>query len=53
MLAVRPPSSPAVALARERRMLLCGLVGGEGFNVYAGAGRLSGISGVGRGEPSN
>ncbi len=37
IVAVGPPSTLAVALARERGMLLCGFVRGESFNVYAGS----------------
>lgn len=40
IVAVGPPSSLAVGLAHERRMLLCGFVGGGSFNVYAGSDRL-------------
>ncbi len=40
IVAVGPPSSLAVGLALERRMLLCGFVGGGSFNVYAGSDRL-------------
>ena len=37
ILAVGPPSTLAVDLARERGMLLCGFVRGTSLNVYAGS----------------
>jgi FdhD protein len=37
IVAVGPPSTLAVELARERRMLLCGFVRGESLNIYAGS----------------
>jgi FdhD protein len=37
LVAVGPPSTLAVDLARDRGMLLCGFVRGESLNVYAGA----------------
>jgi FdhD protein len=41
LVAVGPPSSLAVDLARERGMLLCGFVRGESLNVYAGSDLLT------------
>ncbi len=41
IVAVGPPSTLAVALARERGMLLCGFVRGTSFNVYAGSDLLA------------
>ncbi len=37
LVAIGPPSTLAVALARERGMLLCGFVRGASFNVYSGS----------------
>jgi FdhD protein len=42
LVAVGPPSSLAVDLARERGMLLCGFVRGDSLNVYAGSDLLAG-----------
>ena len=41
LVAVGPPSTLAVDLARERGMLLCGFVRGDSLNVYAGGQLLS------------
>jgi FdhD protein len=37
LVAVGPPSTLAVDLARERGMLLCGFVRGDSLNVYSGS----------------
>ena len=42
LVAVGPPSTLAVDLARERGMLLCGFVRGDSLNVYAGSELLTG-----------
>jgi FdhD protein len=42
LVAVGPPSTLAVDLARERGMLLCGFVRGGSLNVYAGSELLCG-----------
>jgi FdhD protein len=42
LVAVGPPSTLAVDLARERGMLLCGFVRGGSLNVYAGSELLTG-----------
>jgi FdhD protein len=41
IVSVGAPSSLAVALARERGMLLCGFARGESYNLYSGVARLS------------
>jgi FdhD protein len=41
LVAVGPPSTLAVDLARERGMLLCGFVRGDSLNVYAGGDLLT------------
>jgi FdhD protein len=41
LVAVGAPTTLAVDLARERKMLLCGFVRGSSFNVYAGVGHVS------------
>jgi FdhD protein len=41
IVAVGPPSTLAVDLARERGMLLCGFVRGDSLNIYAGSELLS------------
>ncbi|MFL5825418.1 MAG: formate dehydrogenase accessory sulfurtransferase FdhD, partial [Thermoleophilaceae bacterium] len=40
LVAVGPPSTLAVELAREQGMLLCGFVRGDSLNLYAGSERL-------------